>query len=231
MRFGWRFKVMTLVLSLTGSTVLSRTDTLGVVTQARSASLSSGPVSVGTSVYDGDRLSTETDGALTLRAGASMLYLGRQSQVTLRSCVGEVRAAQVSLGAGTVVFSTLQAAPMEVLVDEARIRAASGAPTLAQVTMSGPKALFVYARRGPLQISYHDESETIAEGDSYRVLLDPPSDDSSTKTVAAQPGADKGRKRKRLLLLLISVAAVGGAVAAVSTTWAAFKDYESPAGP
>jgi len=37
----------------------------------------------------------------------------------------------------------------------------------------------VFARRGPAQISYRGERETIAEGISYRVLLNP-SDDSGS---------------------------------------------------
>ncbi len=225
-----RLRAIALALSIAASGAPAHTDTLGVVMQARSASLSNGPVSAGASLFDGDRLSTEVDGALTLRSGASMVYLGRESRVTLHNATGEPKSAQVNLSAGTIVFSTAKSATMEICADEAHIRPATGAATLAQVTVSGPKALFVYARRGALQISYHEDSEIIAEGDSYRVVLDPP-DDASAKTAPVQPEPYNGHRRKRLLLLLISAAAVGAAVAAASTTWTALKDYESPAGP
>jgi hypothetical protein len=40
---------------------------LGIVTQAKDAILCTGPVSAGTTAYDGDLLSTDAEGALTVR--------------------------------------------------------------------------------------------------------------------------------------------------------------------
>jgi hypothetical protein len=61
---------------------------------------------------------------------------------------------------------------MEVLADEAFIRPIADGPTVAQVTVLGPKELQITARRGALELSYRNETEKIAEGTSCRVLLD-----------------------------------------------------------
>ena len=84
MPFTTRQIAMVLAVSHTSSAV-PRPDTLGVVTQARDANLGTGPVSAGATLYDGDRLSTLGNGALTLRSGTSMLYLSSESRVTLRA--------------------------------------------------------------------------------------------------------------------------------------------------
>ncbi len=80
-----------LVSLLTSSGALPPMDVFGIVTQARNASLSYGAVSAGASVYDGDTLATSVDGTLTLRAASSLIHLGRQSRVTLRSAAGADR--------------------------------------------------------------------------------------------------------------------------------------------
>ena len=86
MNFVLRLIPSLLFISLLASSgALPPVDVFGIVTQARNASLSYGTVSAGASVYDGDTLATEVDGTLTLRAASSMIHLGRQSRVSLRS--------------------------------------------------------------------------------------------------------------------------------------------------
>lgn len=94
---------MALAVSLAGS-AMPRPDTLGVVTQARDANLGTGPVSAGATLYDGDRLSTLGNGALTLRSGASMLYISGESRVTLRAISNSPKSTEADLSAGILVF-------------------------------------------------------------------------------------------------------------------------------
>src|SRR5215475_5354660 len=63
-------------------------SSLGVVTQASQASLSSAGISAGTTVYDGDSLTTATDGLVRVRLGAAQLYLPGQSGLKLHSISG-----------------------------------------------------------------------------------------------------------------------------------------------
>jgi hypothetical protein len=197
---------------------------LGVVTQATDANLSTGPVSAGTTAYDGDLLPTDQDGALTVRAPNSMLYLGRQSRMFLRSLPGQTHGTAAHLSAGTLAFSAAHSAALEVFAGEARIQPAADASTVGQVTVIGPKMLYIYARHGALVFSYREESQVVADGQSYRVLLDP-DDDSTNKLGDTPPAANTNRRRRPFLFLLL------GAAAALGSVISHMGDVESPDHP
>jgi len=143
---------------------------LGVVTQASTAHFNAARVSAGATVYDGDRLSTESEGLLQFRDAGSLLYLPDRSGVTLHRLRNGT---QAHLRTGGLIFSSVRASAMEILANDAFIRPAADVPTVAQVTLVDPKELQITARRGALEFSYHSETENIAEGASYRIVLDP----------------------------------------------------------
>ena len=184
-------------MALSGLSVSARLDPLGIITEADGAYLSDRRVSSGTSVYDGDRLSTEPDGLLRLRSGGAMFYPPGDSQVTLRTEPNEEKGTLADLTAGTLVFSTARAAATEVRASNASISPAADAPTIGQITAIAPKLLYVYARRNSLKFSYHDESEIIAEGEAYRVVLDPTEDDTTAKPDSEHPAGKPNRRRRR----------------------------------
>ena len=221
-----------LVSLLASSGALPPVDVFGIVTQARNATLSYGAVSAGASVYDGDTLATDVDGTLTLRAATSMIHLGKQSRVTLRSASAADKCAQFTLSAGTVMFATPQAAAIEIRADQADIRPATKVPSSGQITIITPTSFEIFARRGALKIQDRDETEMIAEGKSYRVVLDASNDDASSAKTAPgdQPKSVKApsHKRKRIALFAIggSAAAAAGAIPLVMS-----NDYESPDHP
>ena len=191
-------------------------------------------VSTGTTVYDGDRLATEPDGLLRLRSGAAMFYLPGDSQVTLRNEPSEEKGTLMDLTAGTLVFSTAQAAATEIRASKASIRPAADMPTVGQITAVAPKLLYVYARRNSLRFSYHDESEIIAEGESYRVVLDPTEDDTAAKPDSERPERKPRRRRRGFLFFLIAAgaaAAAAGGAAARSTAHPIVEHSESPFQP
>jgi hypothetical protein len=211
--------------------------TLGVVMQARKANLGNAVATAGTSVYDGDRLSTDANGSLILRSGDSTLYLSNATQVVLRGAGKEENAAQAEIGAGTVVFSIPPAATMLISAGGATIRPDTNAPTIGQITFIDEKSFQISARKGALKVSYYDDSEVVPEGNSYRVELYR-SDDSHTATaIAGKPR--RSNKRKRIALFLIAGGAVGAAVAAgvatggpaSSSSSGVAKDFESPDHP
>jgi len=223
---------LVVVSLLGGGGVLAHAIVLGIVTHARMATLSSGTVSAGASLYDGDTLATGVDGALTLRAAASMIHLGGQSRATLRAPSGIAKYAQLDLSTGTVIFSTPQAAALEIRADRASIRAAAEVPTFGQITIINATTFETYARRGALKIQYRDETEAISEGASYRVVLDASNDDdssaNSTPSEKPRPVKATSHKRKRMVLISIGGSAAG---AASAIPLAVLKDYESPDHP
>src|SRR5256885_6121832 len=58
---------------------------LGVVTQASGAHFNAAKVSLGSTIYDGDGLSTEPEGALQFRGSAAQLYRSEEHTSELQS--------------------------------------------------------------------------------------------------------------------------------------------------
>ena len=197
---------------------------LGVVAGAERAHLNSAAVSEGATVYDGDRFSTEPGGMLLLRGDATTLDLAEESAVIVRSGANGAQNMVAELGRGTLVFRATRAAALEIAVLEALIRPLENARTIGQVTIIGPRELRIHALRGSLQFSYREETRTIAEGESYRVILDP-SEDAPKKKEAVNPV----RRRKAFLFVGISGGAAG--VAAMIFENQRHKKMESPDRP
>jgi hypothetical protein len=208
-----------------GTSPPGRPAVLGAVVEAYRAHLGSSAVSPGATVYDGDHFSTEEGGALRLRCKAALLELAGKSAALVRHAEdgSQGLAVEVELVQGTLVFSTTQAGELEIAAREAHIRSAGEGRTVAQVSVIGPKELHIYTRRGALLFSYRGESKTIAEGESYEVILDP-----------AEGGAEKKQgtpnaRRSRKAFLLVA----GGATAAAVLLYEkhGHKDLESPDRP
>jgi hypothetical protein len=201
-----RLLALEMAFFLAGNSAPGRPAVLGVVVQAHRAHVNTSAASEGTTVYDGDHFSTEAGGTLRLRGGMAAFDLAEESELLVRSAGNGVQEIAAELLKGTVVFSAVRPAAMEIVAREARMRAAAEARTIAQVSVIGPKELRIYARRGALEFSYRGESEIVAEGKSYRVILDPPEDDPKKKKAVKDP-----RPRRAFLLL-----AIGGGAGAVT---------------
>jgi len=195
---------------------------LGIVTHAERAHLGEGTASAGSTIYDGDRLSTEAGGVLRISGLGLTLQLDAQSTLLLRHPATPEGNIVAELSSGTLVFSVARTGNIEVVVNDALIRPTATAPTTAQIRVVNPKELRIYAQRGALEFSYHAESAVIAEGAAYRVLLDP-----SETEAAAQ--LEKIRKKpakwgSKFVLLAIGIAA-GAAIPASR------RHFESPDRP
>jgi hypothetical protein len=214
-----------LVFLLVGNPVPTRSAAtpnllpLGTVTQASRAHFNSASVTAGATIYDGDGLSTDAEGALQFRGPAALFYLPGASGVTLH---GLPSGTQARLQTGSVVFSTASAAGMEIIADEAFIRPVADGPTVAQVTIIGPKELQISTRRGDLQFSYAGETEKLAGGSSYRILLDQP--DSASPPRSQKGPTPAGRESKSFKIIVI--VAIGWV-----TEWAVHEVFESPDRP
>ena len=200
------FLALEVAALVASSSAPARSTVLGVVEEDR-AHLNNGAVSPGATVYDGDRFSTERGGMLLLRGDAAMLELGEEGEVVVRRSPNGAQGTAAELDKGTLVFTAARAVAVEVVSLEARVRPGAGSRTVGQVSVAGPKDLFICAKHGVVQSSYGGETETIAEGAAYRVILDPAEDGlGKTKPVKA------ARHRNPFLF----VALTGGAAAATS---------------
>lgn len=204
--------------SISWNPAAARTKPLGSVMEAKRVHLNSVAVTAGTTVYDGDRFSTEAGGSLRVQNSIAMLDLGEMAVATVRNPANGTKGMEAELDQGTLVFSTASAASLTVIAHEASIRAATDTTTVAHITVTGPKELHIVARRGGLQFSYRGETDALAEGKSYRVILDSPEE-------SPKPGAPT-RLRKGFKIVII-----GEVVAVVGLGIYELREPESPDRP
>jgi hypothetical protein len=203
------------------------TTPLGTVIAAERAHVGEAGADVGTTVYSGDRVSTDSEGSMQVRAGAARLLLLSSSTAIVNSDEGSPSA---KLLLGTATFSTGNAHAFTLYVSTAAIRSNTDVPTIGTVTYVNDKELLVTARRGSLIVTVENEEQIVAEGTSYRVLLDP--------AIAQGPeGAGAGNKpqggggqggplkagRSRFLLLTTALIAAGTGVAIYAAVESPFR--------
>jgi hypothetical protein len=198
---------------------------LGTVVSSDRAHVGAAAATTGTTVFGGDRLSTEKLGSVQLRAGAARLLLASSSSALLGEQNG---APAATLTSGTATFSTANAKAFTLRAATAEFRPASDAPTIAQVTFINAKELVVRSTRGPLAITVEGDTKEIPEGSAYRVLIDPPAwaepqgpRGAGTKGIGGPP-----LKAGRSHFLLVAIVLTG-----VATYFAVSEALESPDRP
>lgn len=201
---------------------------LGTIIAADRAHIGQAIADVGTTVYGGDKISTELQGSLQLRAGAARLLLLGSSAAIVNDAEG---APSAKLLLGTATFSTGNAHAFTLFVSRATIRPHTDAPTIGQVTYLNDKELLVTSRRGGLTVTVENEMQVIPEGTSYRVLLDPAPEEAQGPAGSGSgqgPNGNKGGPLKagRSRFLIIATA-----LTAVVTAFALSEALESPARP
>jgi hypothetical protein len=218
------------VVTMTSAPVLAgpASAVLGTVITAEKAHVGEGTASVGTTVFGGDRISTEAEGSVQVRAGAARLLLASASAAQVNDTEGTPSA---KLLLGTATFSTGNAHAFTLYVSKAAIRAQSDAPTIGQVTYLNEKELLVTGKRGPLTITVDGETQVIpADGNAYHVYLDPSADPQGPQG-AGSGGGPGGRggsplKAGRSRFLIFAVGITG-----IATYFAISESLESPHRP
>ena len=199
-------------------------SSLGIVVYADRAQVGAAQASVGATVFNGDRLSTEQSGSVQVRAGAARLLLSGASIVTLSQ---DDVTPTATLTAGSATFSTANSKAFALHVASAVIRPNSNQPTIWQVTVLNPKELIVKSTRGSLSIAVEDDVREIPEGMAYRVVLDPNAADPQGPRGAGSGGY--GRPPIKAAKSRFIWFAVG--VTAVVTGIALHEAFESPDRP
>ena len=186
-----------LCLALTFSTAIAAPSaSMGVVLQEDHASLGPVPIANGSAIFDGDNLLTEGSGYLRARLGQSQIYMLPSSAVRVHRISSGFSA---SLGYGTIVLSSAAGERFQVLANGATIQPVSDKPALAQVTYISENELLVSSRHGDLLVSMGDESQTIKDGTSYRMMITPGDG-------PGPQGIVKSARNKFVLILIVAVA-------------------------
>jgi hypothetical protein len=165
------------------------TSELGTIVASERAAVGATGAAVGTTIFAGDRLSTDEAGSVQLRAGSARFQLSASSAATIGEENGMPEA---TLQQGSATFSTGNARAFALKAWTAVIRPRSDEPTIGQVTILGEKQLFVKCVKGALTITVGDDSRVIPEGSAYRVVLEPP--DAQIPTQPQPPPEGAGGK-------------------------------------
>ena len=165
----------------------------GTVVAAEGANVGGGSLSAGTTVFGGDRLFTVSTGSVQLRAGAARLLLSGDSAAVLAR--DEVSPA-ASLTRGTAIFSTATSKAFVMHVGSMVIRPGTDNPTVAQVTVVGPKQLMVRSTRGSVSVAVDDDVRVIPEGMAYRIVLDPSDSELASADAADQDPQGVGARSR-----------------------------------
>ncbi len=143
---------------------------IATVVFSNRASVGTAAASVGTTLFGGDRLSTDDVGSVQVRAGAARLRLSSSSSAVLTK---DDSTPAATLTMGTATFSTANSKAFALHVASAVIRPRTDQPTVGQVTVLNPKELVVRSNRGSLTVAVDDDVREIPEGAAFRIVLDP----------------------------------------------------------
>ena len=201
----------------------------GTVVYAERAHVGTAALTVGTTIFAGDKLETErAPGGLQIRAGAARLVLAASSRVVWGIDSGSPGA---TLIAGTAAFSTAGAKAFVLHAGAAAFRPRGDVPTVANVTLFNPKELIVRCSRGAVLIAVEDDVRVIPEGTAYRVVLDPEAARrlGGAPTPAATPaqwGQDPPKKPAKSSFIWYAIG-----FTALVTGFAVYEALESPDRP
>ena len=197
---------------------------LGILTQAYEAHLNEAEAFPGLSVFEGEDISTESEGRLGLRVGLTTVSLAGSSGATLH---GMERGAHVDLSAGTVSFLSPENGIVEIHAEEAFLRPEKNQLTQAEVTILAPGVLQVHTRRGDLAFRYRQEYQVLPEGETYRIYLDSPAEPEDPAGV----GAQKASRQRKVSYFVVSTAGAGLTAWGIYEFVHASRGIESPAKP
>jgi len=157
-----------LVFLLAGIPVRGQSASLGVVTQSSLGHLNNANASVGSTIYNGDRLSTEAGGTLGVRFGSVQLVLSENSAIFVGQ---EGLTFTAALQQGSVAFNVESGGVLRLTAADVRVRTQSSAPTAGQMTLENC-AVVVTSRVQALEVTAGKETKIVETGQSYRVSLD-----------------------------------------------------------
>jgi len=193
---------------------------LGVITQAQRANVGNGAATTGSTIFDGDLLQTEKDGSLRVRVGSAQAYLFNKGEAVLHQSAAGFSA---NLTHGGLVLSSGQGQSFQLLADGATVQPSTSQPTVAQVTWVSPKELEVVSRKGALEVSMDGETQTVADGASYRMIIDPVAASAGAADPAANPQGTVTSGRNKFIFILLGAAAAAVTVGVILAV-------ESPSG-
>ena len=195
---------------------------LGMIIQAEGlAHLGPTKAAIGSTVYPGDSVFTETGSTMRLRVGGSQVYLLSESGASLSQGKDMVH---VVVSHGTVGFSSPANDPVGLDTPLGFVHPVPGHAAFGQVTLNSRIEMIVTAYHGDLIVEENGNVHTILEGKSYRITtdLEPPAQPSSSSQSSQGSGTKSAVSSPKGEVIAI----VGGAALLSLLAWSEF--CESP---
>lgn len=212
-----RLQVMALMVLSAGlaavPTIAGPSAPMGIVTSAQRALVGHVAAVDGTSLYDGDTLSTAPTGAIRLQFGGSQMVLTGATTVSLNKTDAGVVATVVN---GSVRFASVPGSLLEVrTLKSVVIHSKGDQPAVGELTVTGPASFQIGSTKGALDVSVNGVDHTVEASTAYNVSLD--GDNGGQKSPKAA-GASGG------IWIAVAAIAAGTGVA----LWLAFRSPSKP---
>lgn len=208
-----RFVAVALSLLLSGAAFPAQNTPAGVVLQTQSARLNQTDAAIGTTLFDGDRLETQSKGALSVRSNQILLTLAEESLLWMNH---DNAVLTPRLDRGTVIFRAEAGEGIEIHADDVRVRSHAPVLTVGQVTLEECYVI-VTAQTQSLDVTAGKETKVLEEGKTYRVARA-----GTCGAYVNQPPSPVGQSRFFLLPVAVGVG-IG--------IWGIHKALESPDRP
>lgn len=143
---------------------------LGVVVKSSGAHIGNAATSDGATVYSGDFLSTDDNGAIQVRVGTLSLELQSNSAAHIyRTPYGAI----VELNRGSAIYNTPGGRENLVIVSsDVRATPVLSLSDFGRVTIDDPCKVTVYSQRGQVDVQVGSESKLVEQGKAYRVMAE-----------------------------------------------------------
>jgi hypothetical protein len=160
-------------------------ETLGILTQAHLAHVDEALAFPGLSIFEGEQLTTDPQGRISVRVGHSVLTLAGNTSATMFHISEGVH---MDVMAGSVYFNGAPGELAEMHVGDAFLRTATKEASQVRLIILAPNVLQITAQKGGLNFSYRQEFRYLPEGLTYRIYLDAPAEPQVDAVDATKAG-------------------------------------------
>jgi hypothetical protein len=190
---------------------------MGIVTSAQRALVGHVAAVDGTSIYDGDTLTTAPNGALRLQFGGSQMVLTGATTISLNKTEAGVVA---TVTGGSVRFASVPGSLLEVrTLKSVVINAKGDQPAVGELTVTGPASFQIGSTKGALDVSVNGVDHTVDASTAYNVSLEGEADGGAGGQRSPRAAGTSGG-----IWIAVAAIAAGTGVA----LWLAFRSPSKP---
>lgn len=188
---------------------------IGSILQATHGKGAIDPASEGTTIYDGDALTTADDSTLLARLGGPQMFLSANSAAIVHSIANGFSA---NLSSGAVTANAGKGQTFQLLADGFTVQPIGNVPAIARMTLLNSTQIELASLKGALKVSMGDQTDTIEAGTAYRLEVETEAEPNPSQNGTTPAG--RNRFKKVAIILLV-----------VGTTIAIWRALVSPSDP